>query len=361
MQEQDQEKRKRTVYVVYEKSTNPKINQIQEFLRENGLTVFHKENIIEMAWDAVPFVGGELIAPTPFVGDVLTITFDYVQAVIVLLTGEEEVQLCTELHRGEEEEFEKTFCLQPTQEQIFEAGYAFGTQPMRTIVMQIGDVRPFSDIAGRHILHFTGIGQDYNFLRASLRLAGCMMGTDSEASNAPEVPRVSPNPQKVFVVHGRDFAAKSAMFAFLRSLDLTPIEWDKAVRSANKGSSAYTGEAAVAGIDEAQAVVVLLTGDDLVQLEKPGAVGQSSSRRQARPNVLFEAGITFSRCGERTILVQLGNVRPCHDMEGRSMIKLTNKSTSRWRLIQRLIDAGCPVQLDGRWDSSGNFQARPCS
>ena len=364
MREQDQEKQRRTVYVVYGENTNTEVSSIKDFLNKEGLMVFHKETIVELTWKAIPFIGGGPIAATPFVGDELTVAFKYAQAVIVLLTGEESVRLCKELQREDDEEIEKTFHPQPTQEQIFEAGYAFGTSPRRTILVQIGDVQPFSDIAGRHVLRFTGTDEDYNLLRARLRLAGCMMGADSEASiasfpsTAREDAHKSPDPQKVFVVHGRDVGAKSAMFAFLRSLKLTPIEWDQAVGLTEMGS-AYTGEAAVAGIDEAQAVVVLLTGDDLVQLEKPDGVGQLLS--QTRPNVLFEAGIAFSRCRKGTILVRLGNVRPCRDMDGRSMINLTNKSTSRGKLIERLSNAGCLVQLDGNWHSSGNFEARTCS
>jgi len=366
MQEQDYEKQKRTVYVVYGKNTTTKINSIQDFLQKEGLTVFHRENIIELAWKAIPvFVGGEPIAATPFVGDMLMVAFKYAQAVIVLLTGEEMVRLCKELQREDDDEFEGLFCPQPTQEQIFEAGYAFGTSPRRTILVQIGDVRPFSDIAGRHVLHFTGTDEDYNLLRTHLILAGCVIRADSKASIGSfnvvqEDVHLSPDPQKVFVVHGRDVAAKSAMFKFLRSLKLMPIEWDQAVGLAGMGS-AHTGEAAVAGIDKAQAVVVLLAGDDLVQLENPDVMSQSLERPQARPNVLFEAGIAFSRCGDRTILARLGNVRPCRDIEGRSMIKLTNKSTSRGRLIERLVNAGCLVQLNGNWHSAGDFKVHPCS
>jgi len=34
--------------------------------------------------------------------------------------------------------------------------------------------------------------------------------------------------RKVFVVHGRNAAARAAMYAFLRSIGLTPIEWSHA-------------------------------------------------------------------------------------------------------------------------------------
>jgi CAP12/Pycsar effector protein, TIR domain len=36
--------------------------------------------------------------------------------------------------------------------------------------------------------------------------------------------------RRVFVVHGRNSAVRSAMFAFLRAIGLHPIEWSEAVK-----------------------------------------------------------------------------------------------------------------------------------
>ncbi|WP_290471296.1 hypothetical protein [Leifsonia sp. 71-9] len=43
------------------------------------------------------------------------------------------------------------------------------------------------------------------------------------------------NVEKVFVVHGRNAAARDSMFTFLRSLGLKPIEWDQAIALTGKG------------------------------------------------------------------------------------------------------------------------------
>jgi hypothetical protein len=45
----------------------------------------------------------------------------------------------------------------------------------------------------------------------------------------------------VFVVYGRNRAAQRAVFAFLQSLDLNPLEWDALVRATGKGAP-YIGE-----------------------------------------------------------------------------------------------------------------------
>lgn len=343
----NKQSKRRTVYVVYGKETE-EIREIRDFLRKRGLRLLRKEDGVKP--------NGEV---TPFIGDAINNAFELAQAVIVLLTEDEKVQLCKDFQDADDEEFEKIFYAQPTQEQIFEAGYAFGASPKRTILVQIGQVRPFSDIVGRYVLHFTGTEEDYTLLRARLKLAGCFSRTGSEtaivSSNADI--RKAADPGKVFVVHGRNTAARREMFAFLRSLDLTPIEWGQAVRLTEMGSP-YTGEAVVAGIDEAQAVVVLLTGDDLVQLQQSSTEGKLP---QARPNVLFEAGIAFNKYAKGTILVQVGSVRPCRDIQGRSMIKLTNKPASRWELMKRLHHVGCPVNFSGDWERRGDFDIVSCS
>lgn len=45
----------------------------------------------------------------------------------------------------------------------------------------------------------------------------------------------------VFVVHGRNVEARNAMFAFLRSVDLQPLEWAQAVKATGKPMP-YIGE-----------------------------------------------------------------------------------------------------------------------
>jgi len=66
---------------------------------------------------------------------------------------------------------------------------------------------------------------------------------------------------KVFVIHGRDLRLRDGMFAFLRSISLEPIEWIEAVTLTGK-SAPYVGEVLDAAFSKAQAIVVMLTGDD---------------------------------------------------------------------------------------------------
>lgn len=70
------------------------------------------------------------------------------------------------------------------------------------------------------------------------------------------------NGRSVFVVHGRNDALRKAMFEFLRSINLSPIEWTRAVELTGEGSP-YIGQVLDAAFDHAIAVVVLMTPDEV--------------------------------------------------------------------------------------------------
>ena len=172
----------------------------------------------------------------------------------------------------------------------------------------------------------------------------------------------SADSREVFVVHGRNSAARDALFEFLRSIDLHPLEWSEAVQLTGKPMP-YTGEILDAAFSHAHAIVVLLTPDDEARLREqflaPGdPPHESELTGQARPNVLFEAGMAMSRDEARTILVELGNLRPFSDIAGRHTIRFDNSTQRRQELASRLMSAGCPAKLSGTdWHSAGDFVA----
>ncbi|MBX3387733.1 MAG: nucleotide-binding protein [Phycisphaeraceae bacterium] len=165
---------------------------------------------------------------------------------------------------------------------------------------------------------------------------------------------------QVFVVHGRDGIAKAAVFDFLRAVGVTPIEWSQAIRMTNKPSP-YIGEILDAAFSKVRAVVVLLTPDDVAQL-RDDLLGRSEpayEKRltgQARPNVLFEAGMAFASHPDKTVLIQLGNIRPFSDIAGRHVLRMTDDAKQRKEFADRLEFAGCDVDTSGTdWFSAGNF------
>jgi predicted nucleotide-binding protein len=172
------------------------------------------------------------------------------------------------------------------------------------------------------------------------------------------------NPKKVFVVHGRNEKARDGIFDFLRSIGLDPIEWNRAIKSTGKASP-FIGEVLDTAFEEAQAVVVLITGDDIAKLKdhyvrKDDPDYEKKPTPQARPNVLFEAGLAFGRCSDRTVLVVLKNetTRPFSDISGRHIVKLSNTPESRKDLIDRLQTAGCEIDIEGKkdWLKTGDFE-----
>lgn len=167
----------------------------------------------------------------------------------------------------------------------------------------------------------------------------------------------------VFVVHGRNIAARNAVFTFLRAIGLKPIEWDQAIARTGSGSP-YVGEVLDLAFREGQAVVVLLTPDDVAYLRHEYAHGdgdpETTPTGQARPNVLFEAGMAFGRDPKRTILIEMGDVRPFSDIGGRHTIRMSESAEKRKSLASRLETAGCPVDLSGAdWLSAGDFTPPP--
>ena len=120
--------------------------------------------------------------------------------------------------------------------------------------------------------------------------------------------------RKVWVVHGRNLKARNAMFAFLRAIGLDPMQWGEALALTGKGTP-YTGEVLDHAFAEAQAVVVLITGDDMARLgtrfaEPHDPPEETDPTPQARPNVLFEAGMAFGKYPERTVLAWIFTPRP---------------------------------------------------
>jgi predicted nucleotide-binding protein len=164
----------------------------------------------------------------------------------------------------------------------------------------------------------------------------------------------------VFVVHGRDPAARDAMFAFLRAIGLKPIEWTQAIKLAKKGAP-YVGEVLTAAFERAAAVVVMLTPDDEGRLKKKfwttdDPAYERALTGQARQNVIFEAGRAFTSHPKETIIVELGKTRPFTDTGGIHAIRLSNAVEARRDLAQRLETAGCEVDTTGTdWLSTGDF------
>ena len=171
------------------------------------------------------------------------------------------------------------------------------------------------------------------------------------------------NSRNVFVVHGRSLRARDAMFEFLKALGLNPMDWNQAIRSTGR-TIVHISDILTSAFSEAQAIVVLFTGDDEGRLRKRfqsknDPEYEIKKTPQPRLNVVFEAGMAFGYCPERTVLVQIGKkMRPFSDISGIHVIHFTDTRENRELLRDQLKQAGCPISPRKDWLTAGDF-SRP--
>jgi predicted nucleotide-binding protein len=156
-----------TVFVVHGRDLEAR-DAMWEFLLELGLH---------------PLEWAELVASTgqgsPFIAEVLDKAFSEAQAIVVLMTPDDVVQLHPHLVKPGEQAFESKRSGQPRPNVLFEAGMAFGFNPRRTILVKVGNLRPVSDLQGRHVVE---IGTEGTLKGLALRLqsAGCPVDMSRE-------------------------------------------------------------------------------------------------------------------------------------------------------------------------------------
>jgi len=141
------------------------------------------------------------------------------------------------------------------------------------------------------------------------------------------------------------------------------MEWQKGIAATGQGTPPVD-QIVDALFRQAVAIVVLFTPDDDVILKAEfrkhdDAPYEAQMVGQARPNVLFEAGMAFARHPRETVMVQVGDVKHFSDIGGRHLTRLTNSAESRRELITKLKNAGCDVDDSGTdWLREGNFQIK---
>ena len=132
---------------------------------------------------------------------------------------------------------------------------------------------------------------------------------------------------------------------------LEPLEWETLVQAT--GSVApYLGQVVARAPHLAQATLVLLSPDDIVSLHSDlfqdnDLPHERVRSGQARPNVLFELGLALMAYPERTIVVEAGQMRPVADLAGLNVIRFNGSAVAIKKVLDRLAQAGCPVDYTG--------------
>lgn len=160
---------------------------------------------------------------------------------------------------------------------------------------------------------------------------------------APLAPAVDVVPAKVFLVHGRDEAAKHSVARFLErraGLDVIILS-----ERPNRGRSLLTKFREEA--DGAAFAVVLVTGDDLAHL-RPGLLpqGQQQAAPGLRPrqNVIFEMGFFIGQLGvDRVCALIPPGVEYPSDYDGVVYVPFDDHEGWQRKLVTELHAADVPV------------------
>jgi predicted nucleotide-binding protein len=114
----------------------------------------------------------------PYIGEVLDKAFLDAAAVVVLLTPDDQARLKSTLRKVKDPKYESTLTGQARANVLFEAGMAFGRHQESTVLVQVGDLRPFSDIGGRHVVNLDNTALTRRDLANRLQTAGCDVNLD---------------------------------------------------------------------------------------------------------------------------------------------------------------------------------------
>jgi hypothetical protein len=147
---------------------NKKINKaLFQFLRAVGLS--------PIEWERARAKTGKA---NPYIGEILDQGFKMAAAVVVLMTPDDEAKLKPAFLTDDDDPFERRPTGQGRPNVLFEAGFAMGKYPDHTVLVQVGKLRPFSDISGRHVVRMTGGAESRHAFVGRLRSAGLDAQTD---------------------------------------------------------------------------------------------------------------------------------------------------------------------------------------
>lgn len=134
-------------------------------------------NLNPLDWEEVVSWTG---AASPSTLDVIKIGLERAQAVLILLTPDEDVHLVDYLCDSNQDP--ERGC-QPRPNVLIELGMAVAINPNRTLLLRVGDMRQISDIAGLNFLKFNGDPASRNALVERLKIAGCVARPSSDFFN----------------------------------------------------------------------------------------------------------------------------------------------------------------------------------
>ncbi len=116
----------------------------------------------------------------PYVNDAVTKIMEQAQAIVVMLSPDDEAKLKDQFVAKHERQSEGKLRGQARPNVIFETGVAIGTHHKKTVMVRVGDVKTFTDVGGMHIPHFGGDDSSRHDLANRLEDLNCKINRDGD-------------------------------------------------------------------------------------------------------------------------------------------------------------------------------------
>ena len=143
--------------------------------------------------------------------------------------------------------------------------------------------------------------------------------------------------RNVFIVHGRDEAARESVARVLEKLELQPIILKE------KPSGGRTLIEKVEKYSDVGFAVVLLTPNDIGYLKEES----EQTEERARQNVIFELGYFVGKLGRgKVCLLQKGKIDIPSDYSGVGYVEMDFKGAWKIDLAKEFEEAGIEVDLN---------------
>jgi predicted nucleotide-binding protein len=149
----------RSVFLVYGRWYEA-VEAMREFLASLDLKVIEWEQAVQATGKA-----------SPYISEILDAGFKMAYAAVVLMTPDDVASLHPALRPSNEQPEPLTG--QPRPNVIFEAGMAWQQFRSRTLLVEFGHVRGFSDLAGVHMVRLDGSPQTRRAIASRLKTIGC--------------------------------------------------------------------------------------------------------------------------------------------------------------------------------------------
>jgi predicted nucleotide-binding protein len=150
---------RRSVFLVYGR-WHETVEAMRDFLGSLDLKVIEWEQAVQATGKA-----------SPYIGEILDAGFKMAHAAIVLMTPDDVAALHPSLQPANTQPEPLTG--QPRPNVIFEAGMAWQQFRTRTLLVEFGSLRGFSDLSGVHMVRFDGSPQTRRAIASRLKTIGC--------------------------------------------------------------------------------------------------------------------------------------------------------------------------------------------